>query len=178
MFRSSLGRAAACFAVLAVLIWLCAAGIHMGLMALLGRPFDGTVDFITSPLFAIPFAVALGWSLVMLIRSPHWVRLSAVGVEIGTPFAQAVLIPWSGVESARVRGRSALANLDVVPHPAAMVALQDADGEPPRMRTRGGRRGYPVQAGLFPGGPGPVTAALRARGVPEARLPAPTAGPR
>lgn len=172
-----MGRSVACVTGIAVLLWLCAAGIHAGLAALLGRPVYGTVDFITFPLFVIPFVVAsLGAPLAMLIRSPHWVRLSAAGVEIGTPLARAVLIPWPGVESAKVRGRSILANLHVVPRPAAMTALQDAEGQPPRKRTRGGRRGYAVHAGLFPSGPGAVTAALRAQGVPEDRLPAPTVG--
>lgn len=178
MFRSSIGRAVACYAGSAVLVWLSAAGFYVGLAVLLGWPVDRTVDFVTYPLFFVPIVTVLGVSLGMLIRSPHWVRLSDAGVEIGTTRARAVLIPWSGVESATVRGRSVLANLDVVPHPAAMAALQDAEGQLPRMRTRGGRRGYPVQVGLFPSGPGAVAAALRARGVPEARLTAPTVGPR
>lgn len=178
LFRSSTGRTVACYAGSAVLVWLSAAGISAGLATLLGRPVDRTVDFLTLPPLLIPLVTVLGVSLGMLIRSPHWVRLSAAGVEVGTPFARAVLIPWSDVASATVRGRSVLAVLDVVPHPAAMPSLQDTDGQPPRMRTRGGWRGHPVRVGLFPGGPGAVTAALRARGVPETRRPVPTVAPR
>ncbi|GAA4264296.1 hypothetical protein GCM10022255_116620 [Dactylosporangium darangshiense] len=114
----------------------------------------------------------------MLMRNPHWVRLSAAGVEIGTSYTRAVLIPWSDVESATVRGRSVLANLDIAPRPGAMISLQDAKGRLPLTRMRSGRLCYPVGAGLFPGGPGAVTAALRARGVPEARPPAPKVGSR
>jgi hypothetical protein len=180
MFRSSTGRLVAGVAGINVLIWLFGAVIYMGLATLLGRPVDRTVDFITLPPFFMLFVAGFGVPLGTLIGSPHWVRLSAAGAEIGTPHARAVLIPWSGMESATVRGRSVLAILDVVPHPAAMTSLQDAEGQPPRMRTRRGRRGYPVQVGLFPSGPGAVTAALRAGGVPEARLhgPAPTVSPR
>ncbi|WP_344612179.1 hypothetical protein [Dactylosporangium salmoneum] len=163
---------------MAVLAWLCAAGFYVGLTALLGGPVGRIVQFVVLPQFTTPLLAVLGASLWMLIRSPYWVRLSAAGVEVGTTRARAVLIPWSGVESATLRGWSVFANLDVVPHPVAMIALQDAKGDLPRMRTRGGRRGYRVQVGLFPGGSAAVTAALRARGIPEARLPAPTAGPR
>ncbi|UWZ51196.1 hypothetical protein Daura_31095 [Dactylosporangium aurantiacum] len=178
LFRGSTGRVVACYAVLAVLGWLCAAGFYVGLAALLGWSVGRTVDFVILPQFVVPLVTVLGVLVGILIRSPHWVRLSAAGVEIGTTRARAVLIPWSGVESATVRGRSVFANLDVVPHPAAVAALQDAEGQLPRMRTRGGRRGYPVQVGLFPSGPAAVTAALRARGVPEVRRPAPTVAPR
>ena len=177
LFRSSTGRVVAGVAGINVFIWLFGAVIYMGLAALLGRPVDRTVDVITLPPFFVLFVAGLGVPLGVLISSPHWVRLSAAGVEIGTPHVRAVLIPWSGVESATVRGRSVFTILDVVPHPAATAALQDAEGQPPRRRTRGGRRGYPVQVGLFPHGPRPVTAALRARGIPEARLPAPMVGP-
>jgi hypothetical protein len=173
LFRSSTGRVVAFSVGVAVLVGLSAAGVYAGLAALLGRPVERTVDFITLPPIFIPFVTVLSVLLGLLIRSPHWVRLSAAGVEIGTPHARAVLIPWSAVESATVRGRSVLASLDVVPRSTAMAALQDAEGQPPWMRKRGGRRGYFVQAGLFPSGPGAVTAALRARGVPQASQPAP-----
>jgi hypothetical protein len=161
-----MGRAVASCAGIAVLVWLFAGGFYVGLAVLLGRPVGRTVDFVAVPPFFVQIVTVFGVSLGILIRSPHWVRLSAAGVEIGTTGARAVLIPWSGVASATVRGRSLLASIDVVPHPAAMAALQDAEGQPPRMRTRGGRRGYPVRAGLFRSGPGAVAAALRARGVP------------
>lgn len=178
LFRSSTGRAVASHAAAVVFVWLCAAGFYVGLSALLGWPIGRTIEFVTLPMFFVPILTVLGVSLGMLIRSPHWVRLSAAGVEIGTTRARSVLIPWSGVESATVRGRSVLANLDVVPHPAALSSVQDAEGRQPRMRTRGGRRGYPVQAGLFPGGAAAVKAALHARGVAEARRPAATVSAR
>jgi hypothetical protein len=168
------GRSVACVTGVAVLLLLCAAGIHAGLAALLGRPVYGTVDFITLPLFVIPLVASLGAPLAMLIRSPHWVRLSAAGVEIGTTNARAVLIPWSNVESATVCGRSVLAHLDVVPRRAALNWLQDTDDQLPPIRIHGGRRGYTVQVGLFPSGAGAIAAALRARGVPQAHLPVPT----
>jgi hypothetical protein len=173
LFRSSTGRAVAVYAGAAVFVWLSVAGFYVGLTALLDGPVGRSVAFWLLPQSLISPVVSLSVPLGMLVRSPHWVRLSAAGLEIGTTNARAVLIPWSGVESATVRGRSILANLDVVPHPAALISLQDGQGRLPRMRRRGGRRGYPVAAGLFPGGPGPMTAALRTRGVvPEARPPA------
>ncbi|MFF5225382.1 hypothetical protein [Dactylosporangium sp. NPDC000521] len=169
-----MGRAVAFHAWLAVFSWVTAGGFYVGLAALLGGPVDRMVDYFISWLFIVPLLIGVGLSLGMPLRSPHWVRVSAAGVEIGTTRAQAVLIPWSGVESATVRGRSIFANLDLVPHPAVPPSFQDTKkGRAPRMRTRGGRRGYPVQAGLFPGGPGAVLAALRARGVPDSRLPSP-----
>ncbi|GAA3240788.1 hypothetical protein ACFO1B_08435 [Dactylosporangium siamense] len=175
LFRSSTGRILAFSAGVAVLVGLSAAGVYVGLAALLGRPVDRTVDLITLLPVFMPLVTIVSVSLALLIRSPPWVRLSAAGVEIGTPHARAVLIPWSAVESATLRSRSVLAGLDVVPQSTAIAALQDADGQLPRTRTRDGRRSYFVQVGLFPGGPAEVTAALRARGVPEARPPAPAA---
>ncbi len=103
-----------------VLVWLLAAVFCMGLAMLLGRPAEHTVDFITFPPFFFIFVTVIGTSLGLLLRSPHWIRLSAAGMEIGTTNARAVLIPWSNVESATVRGRSVLAHLDVVPRRAAL----------------------------------------------------------
>lgn len=174
LFRTSAGRAVASYAGIAVLIWLFGGVLYMGLATLLGRPAEHTVDFITFPPFFFIFVTVIGASLGLLIRSPHWVRLSAAGMEIGTTNARAVLIPWSNVESATVRGRSVLAHLDVVPRRAALNWLQDTDDQLPPIRIHGGRRGYTVQVGLFPSGAGAIAAALRARGVPQAHLPVPT----
>ncbi|GAA1535824.1 hypothetical protein GCM10009827_062730 [Dactylosporangium maewongense] len=153
---------------MAVLVWLFGGVFYMGLAMLLGRPADRTVDFLTLPPFFFMFITVIGTSLGVLIRGPHWVRLSTAGLEIGTTNARAVLLPWSNVESATVRGRSVFAHLHVVPRRAALNWLQDTEDQLPLMRTRGGRRGYTVQVGLFPSGAGAVAAALRARGVPEA----------
>jgi hypothetical protein len=173
VFRTSTGRAAAGYAGMTALVWLFGAVVTMGLVMLLGRPVNRTADLVPLPLFFLfsVTATTTGISLGTLIRSPHWVRLSAAGMEIGTTDARAVLIPWSNVESATVHGRSVLAHLHVVPRRPALTWLQDTQDRLPPMRKRGGRRGYTVQVGLFPGGAGAVAAALRARGVPEARPP-------
>ncbi|GAA2611273.1 hypothetical protein GCM10010399_47650 [Dactylosporangium fulvum] len=178
LFRSSAGRVVAVCAGTAFFVWLSISGFHVGLTALLGGSAGRAVDSAVLPQFWLYPVMTVSVVLGMRIRNPHWVRLSAVGVEIGTTYAQAVLIPWSGVESATVRGRSVLAFLDIVPHSAAMISLQDGKGRLPPMRRRGGRWGYPVGAGFFPGGPGEVMAALRARGVPDARPYAPVVGSR
>ncbi|WP_344611189.1 hypothetical protein [Dactylosporangium salmoneum] len=157
-----MGRTVALYAAAVVFIWLFGTLVYVGLTALLDR----TVHFALSLQPMITPVGVLSVLFGMRIRNLHWVRLSAAGVEIGTTRTRAVLVPWSDVESATVRGRSILANVDIVPYPAATVALQNAKGQLSPTRTRGGRRGYPVQVGLFRGGPGAVAAALRDRGVP------------
>jgi hypothetical protein len=150
VFRTSTGRAVAGHAGTTALVWLLAAVFYLGLTMLLDRPVERTVDLLPLPLFFLPSATAtiIGVSLGRLIRSPHWVRMSAAGVEIGTTYAQAVLIPWSNMESATVRGRSVLAHLDIVPRRAALNWLQDTADRLPPMHTHAGQRGYIVQVGL------------------------------
>ncbi len=178
MFRTSAGRAVAGYTGVTLLVWLLAAVCCVGLAVLLGRPVARTADVFPMPLFFFfsVTAAVIGASLGVLLRRPNWVRLSAAGLEIGTTNARAVLIPWSNVESATVRGRSIFAHLHVVPRRATLDWLQDTKDPLPPMHAHGGRSGYTVQVGLFPGGAAAVVAALRARGAAEGRLPTPTAG--
>jgi len=173
-FNISTARSVAFYVGVAAFGWLFVAGFYVGLTALEVVPVGWTVGLWLLPQSLAASLITACGPLWMLSRRPPWARLSAAGLEIGTANALAVLIPWSGVDSATVRGRSIFATLDVVPHPHAPISLQQGRGRHPQMRRRGGRQCYPVWAGLFPGGPGAVTAALRARRVPELHPPTPT----
>jgi hypothetical protein len=139
LFRSSLGRVVALHAGAAVVGWLSVAVFSVGLAAVMGWPVARIAGGLVGPALIFP-TVVLGVPLVRLVRSPHWIRLSAAGVEIGTTDAKAVLIPWSGVESATVHGASIFANLDIVAHPTRQSRCSTA------------RAGYPGRAGATGGG--------------------------
>ncbi len=117
----------------------------------------------------MPFVTVLTVSLGLLIRSPHWVRLPTAGVEIGTPRARAVLIPLVGrgvgdgsrwVGPCQPRRRPALGGDGSVAGRGGPATLDAYTRRPARL-IRAGR--------ALPSGPRAVTAALRARGVPQAR---------
>ncbi|GGM21932.1 hypothetical protein ACFFX1_00880 [Dactylosporangium sucinum] len=167
LFRTMPWRTAGYFAVSALATWAAVATADTIIAAAAGSLERG-LEYAFSLRLLVPLAIGIGLGFWIASPTRAWTRVSAVGVEIGSP--RSVLIALPDVETAVRRDRWIFTTVDIVPRPDAPVALQEAKGRLPMLRVRGGRRGYPVWPALYAGGTDAFTAALAGHGV-EVRRP-------
>ncbi|WP_433064475.1 hypothetical protein [Dactylosporangium sp. CS-033363] len=168
MITSSPARLAAFFAVAAAGVWLTVALVFGTVSALVGGSVARAAGFWLDPAALLVAGLALVVPFVRMVRRPYWLRLTPDGVAIGAANRRTVLLPRESVESAAVYGRSVFASVHVVLRGNTFAVEEPGPGRAPVTRVCGGRSGYQIAAGLFPGGARRVLAALRAEGIPVA----------
>jgi hypothetical protein len=97
-------------------------------------------------------------------RRGAWIRVSAAGLEFAATRHVPAFLPWSAVQSVRLRLRGPFTQLLVTPTSPDAVALAPGRGRVPRLRRFGAPAGaYVVEVGMMTPGPSALLAELHLR---------------
>jgi hypothetical protein len=103
-------------------------------------------------LLVFPTVVA---SVVLLIwrRRPAWVRVSAAGLEFAATRRQPVFLPWSAIQTVRLRYRGPFTELLVTPTSLDAAAVATIWAWAPRLHRRSDAPAFVVDIGMMTPGP-------------------------
>jgi hypothetical protein len=96
-------------------------------------------------------------------RNLGWIRASAAGLELAATRRQPVFLPWSAVQSVRLRFTGPLTELLITPTSLNAAAVAAVPAWTPRVRRRSGAAAFIVDVGLMTPGPSALLAELNRR---------------
>ena len=96
-------------------------------------------------------------------RNLGWIRASAAGLEFAATRRTPVFLPWSAVQSVRLRFTGPLTELLVTPTSLNAAAVAAVPAWAPRVRRRSGTAAFIVDVGLMTPGPPALLAELNRR---------------
>jgi hypothetical protein len=109
---------------------------------------------------------AIGGATGAVLRAGHhpgWIRASAAGLELAANGRQPVFLPWSAVQSVRLRFTGPLTELLVTPTSLNAATVAAVPAWAPRVRRRSGAAAFIVDVGLMTPGPSALLAELNRR---------------
>jgi hypothetical protein len=122
--------------------------------------WDFTETLIGVPLTAIAGATG---ALLGAGRNLGWIRASAAGLEFASTRRKPVFLPWSAVQSVRLRFTGPLTELLVTPTNLNAATVAAVPAWSPRIRRRSGTTAFIVDVGLMTPGPSALLAELNRR---------------
>jgi hypothetical protein len=168
-FRQHRSRVFATMAVIIATVWLLGNGVSMVLRAVVsGHPPD-MIDIEAAAVNAVLVPVASGLGIVLSAgRRLGWVRASAAGLEFAATRQVPAFLPWSAVQSVRLRFRGPFTQLVVTPTRPDAVTVAPMGGQAPRLRRRFGAPGpaFLVDVGMMTPQPLVLLAELNRRLAP------------
>ncbi|MFI6079224.1 hypothetical protein ACIA5C_47760 [Actinoplanes sp. NPDC051343] len=108
---------------------------------------------------------AIGGATGAVLRAGHhpgWIRASASGLELAATGCQPVFLPWSAVQSVKLRFTSPVTELLVTPTSLNAATVAALPARAPRVQRRSGAAAFIVDVGLMT--PGPSAPVRRRRG--------------
>ena len=131
----------------------------------------GTLDFLlgawdlTETVNDVPLtAIAAATGAVLGAgRNLGWIRASAAGLELAATGRKPVFLPWSAVQSVKLRFTGPLTELLVTPTSLNAATVAAVPAWAPRVRRRSGAAVFIVDVGLMAPGPSALLAELNRR---------------
>jgi hypothetical protein len=120
--------------------------------------FTETVTWVLLAAIAAATGAVLGAG-----RNLGWIRASAAGLEFAATRHTPVFLPWSAVQSVRLRFTGPLTELLVTPTSLNAATVAAVPARAPRVRRRSGAAAFIVDVGLMTPGPSALLAELNRR---------------
>jgi hypothetical protein len=150
-------------ALMLVPVLLLVRGTFMVLTAASGLSLDAW-DFAEAVIGVLLAAIAgATGAAIRAGRNLAWIRASAAGLELAATGRKPVFLPWSAVQSVRLRFTGPLTELLVMPTSLNAATVAAVPGRAPRVRRRLGAAAFIVDVGLMTPGPSALHAELNRR---------------
>lgn len=121
-------------------------------------------DFTETMIWVLLTAIAGATGAVLGAgRNLGWIRASAAGLEFAATRRKPVFLPWSAVQSVRLRFTGPWTELLVTPTSLNVAAVAAVPAWAPRVRRRSGDDAFIVDVGLMTPGPSALLAELNRR---------------
>ncbi|HTJ34856.1 MAG TPA: hypothetical protein VL738_16645 [Dactylosporangium sp.] len=121
-------------------------------------------DVVSAAVGVVVFPAVVASFIMLLWRGRlAWVRVSAAGLELAATRRQPVLLPWSAVQTVRLRYRGPFTELLVTPTSLDAAAVAPIWAWAPRLHRRSGAPAFVVDVGMLTPGPSVLLAELDRR---------------